>query len=491
MTSSVSASASTTGLLSSPGIGSGLDVNSIVQAMVAAESQPLTDLQTAAQGLNTKLSAVGQVQSYLSSLSDALSALTDPTLWSRTAANSSDTSSVNATASAGAAAGNYNIAVGQLASSQSASSAAFTSSSATVGTGVLTISTGSWSSDNSSFTAGSAAPVTISIDAGDTLAQIRDKINGANAGVTAAIVTDGSGARLSITSSQTGAANAFKIDVSDGGDGNDTDAAGLSALAYDPAAGTQGLTRNQSAADAQATINGIAVTSASNTLSNVLDGLTLTLSKVTSSPVSVTVSADSSAAQSAINGFVTSYNNAMSYLRSATKYDAGTKVAGPLQGDMTIVSLTSQLRSMIGGNSSASGVFQRLSDIGIQPQQDGSLKVDSGKLSTALGNLPELQKMLAAPLADGAANSTSGMAQQLYSYVSGALSFDGVLTGETNGINARLKDNSSQQDAMQQRINAYQARVQAQYQALDTQMGSLNSLSSYVSQQMSLLAKQG
>jgi flagellar hook-associated protein 2 len=480
---------STSGLLSSPGIGSGLDVNSIVQAMVAAESQPLTDLQNAATGLHTKLSAVGQVQSYLGSLQSALSGLTDPTLWSRTAATSSDSSSVSATTSDGAVAGTYNVSVSQLAAAESASSAAFSSSSSTVGTGVLTISTGSWNSDQSAFTAGSSAPVSITIDAGDTLAQIRDKINGANAGVTATIVTDGSGARLSVTSSQTGAANAFKIDVTDGTDGNDTDAAGLSRLAYDPAAGTQGLTRNQTGADAQATINGIAITSASNTLSNVVGGLSLTLTQKTTAPVAITVSADTASVQTAINGFVTSYNNAMSYLRTATAYNADNKTAGPLQGDMTIVSLTSQLRTLVGGNSSASSVFQRLSDIGIQPGKDGSLTVDSGKLSSALNNLPELQKMFQAPLANGAANSTSGIAQQLYSYVSGALGFQGVLQSETDGLNSRLKDNSNAQDSMQQRIDAYQARVQAQYQALDKQMASLNGLQSYVSQQMASLGK--
>jgi len=481
----------TTGTLSSMGIGSGLDVTSIVNKLVSIESQPLYDLQSAASGMKTKLSAVGQVTSYMSALRDAAAGLNNPGLWSGTTASSSDTA-VTAVAADGATAASYNINVTSIAQSESAGSKAFASSSSTVGTGVMTISLGSWNADQTGFTAkDGATPVAITVEEGDTLANIRDKINGANAGVTASIVTDSSGARLSIRSTATGAENAFQITVNDGGDGVDTDDQGLSALAYDPANGTNGLARNQAASDAAATINGLAVTSASNTMSNVLDGLSLTLNKVTTAPVTVSVASNTQAIQTAVTAFTTAYNNAMSYLRTQTAYDATNKTAGTLQGDMTTVHLMTQLRNLVGSNSSASSVFTRFSDIGLNVQKDGSISIDQTKLGSALTNLPELRKVLAQPLADGAASTTSGMMQQIYAYANPMLQFDGALQSETDGINARITDNSDQQASMQDRINSYQARVQAQYQALDAQMAQLTGLSSYVSQQMAALAKQG
>lgn len=479
-----------TGTLSSAGIGSGLDVTSIVNKLVSIESQPLYDLQKSATGLNTTLSSVGQLTSYLSALRDAAHSLTSSSLWKGTAATSSDPSAITASSTDGAATGNYSVTVGRLAAAESAASGAFASASSTVGTGVMTISVGSWNADQSAFSAKSGAtPVSITIDAGDTLAQIRDKINSANAGVTAAIVTDGSGARLAISAKDTGAANAFQIQVNDGGDGIDNDANGLSALAYDPANGTQGLVRNQQAVDAQATINGIPVTSASNTLSNVLDGLSITLNKVSAAPVTVGVAPNKDSITTAVNNFVTAYNTAMKYMRTQTAYDASKKTAGPLQGDMTIVGLTSQLRGLMGGSTTASSSLQHLSDMGLSVAEDGTLSVDSTKLSSAMNNLPEMQKALAATANAGDPAGANGLMQQIFKYADGATSFDGVLTTKTASINSRISDNSSRQSQMQDRINAYQARVQAQYTALDAQMGQLTALSTYVTQQMTMLNK--
>jgi flagellar hook-associated protein 2 len=479
-----------TGTLSSAGLGSGLDVTSIISKLVQIESQPIANLQQAAQGLNSQLSSIGQIKSYMSALRDAAAHLTDLSLWKGTTASSSDTSSIAATASAGAAAGTYNVQVSKLAQAEGVASGAFASSSATVGQGVMTIALGSWDTNQTTFTpkAGSTA-VQITVDPTDTLAQVRDKINNANAGVVASIVTDSSGARLSIQSKDSGANNAFRIQTQDGGDGNDTDAAGLSALAYDPPSGTQGTTRTQIGADAQATINGIPITSSSNTLSNVLDGLSLTLSKTTTSAVTVTVATDKDSISKAVNDFATAYNNAMKYLRQQTAYDASSKTAGPLQGNTTVVSMISQLRSLASGTTGASSVLSRLSDIGLTPQKDGTLSVDSTKLSAAMSNLPELQKALAASVPTGGASTGGGFAQQFQSYGDGLLSFDGVLQASTDGLNARIKSNTDQQSQMQDRVDAYQERITKLYQSLDTQMANLNGLSSYVSQQMSLLSK--
>jgi flagellar hook-associated protein 2 len=357
-----------------------------------------------------------------------------------------------------------------------------------VGTGVMTISLGSWNADKSAFTAKpDTAGVPITIEEGDTLAQVRDKINGANAGVTASIVTDASGARLSIRSKDTGAENAFQITVNDGGDGVDNDASGLSRLAYDPSTGAGVMSLAQDARNAAAKINGVAIDSASNTLSNVLDGLTLTLNKPTSGEVQVGVTADSDAMTSAINDFAKAYNDAMSYLRDQTKYDPGSKKGGPLQGDRTAISLVTQLRTMAGGTTGASGVFARLTDIGLEPQTDGSLKVSSSKVASALANLPELKKALATVDAGGQPGPANGLAVQFRLYGDGLLGDQGVFDTRNASLNARIKQNTDQQAAMQTRVDAYEKRVRAQYQALDTQMGQLTGLSSYVASQMKLL----
>src|SRR5512143_2099500 len=172
--------------ISSPGIGSGLDVNSIVTQLVAIERQPITQLQTQASALQTKLSAFGKVQSYLSTLRDAAAALTSPSTWSQTTGTSSDTSSVSVTTDASNRPGNYSVQVTQLAQAQTNISKTYASADDLVGEGTLHIELGSWAS-GSTFTANPAATaVDISIGPpAKSLAQVRDMVNAANAGITA------------------------------------------------------------------------------------------------------------------------------------------------------------------------------------------------------------------------------------------------------------------------------------------------------------------
>jgi flagellar hook-associated protein 2 len=475
--------------ITSLGVGSGIDANSIIDKLVSIEHQPIDDLQTAKTALDSQVSSFGKVQSYMSALRDAARKLTDASTWSAVSASSSDTASIGVTAGDGAAAGSYSISVDRLAMAQSVTSAPFADSATTVGQGTMTITLGSWSDDLGSFTPKSGAtPMDISIDAGDTLADIRDKINGSGAGVIASIVTDSSGARLSIRSKDTGVENGFQLTVNDA-DGVDEDASGLSQLAYDPLSGANSMTRNQAGQNALATINGISINSASNTLSNVLDGLTVTLNKTvaSTSPVSISVAQDNDSMRKAITDFASAYNDAMKYLRDQTAYDPTTKKGGPLQGDRTAISLVSQLRTIAGGSTSASSVFTRLTDIGLEPQKDGTLSIKADKITSALGKLSDLKAMFGTIDASGAAGTTNGIAQQFRMYGDGLLGTDGVFDSRTASLNARIKSNQDQQAAMETRVAAYKARITAQYQALDTQMGSLNGLSSYVSQQMKLL----
>ena len=181
---------SSTPALSSPGIGSGLDINGIVSQLVAIEKQPIAALQTKASAIQTKLSTVGQIQSQLSTLSDVSTKLADSTAWTNMLATSTNSSAVTATASSSATSGTYSIDVLQLARAQTTNSAVVTGSSA-VGTGSLSIQLGTWNAGNTSFDPGSNAAVNITIGTGeDSLTNIKAKINAANAGVTATVVTD-------------------------------------------------------------------------------------------------------------------------------------------------------------------------------------------------------------------------------------------------------------------------------------------------------------
>ncbi|MBC7729635.1 MAG: flagellar hook protein, partial [Microbacteriaceae bacterium] len=207
------------GSITSTGIGSGLDVASILSKLMAIEQRPLTLLQSQASSLNTRLSNVGKMQGYFSTLRDKSNALTGTALWGGTIATSADTTAVKVSTSTGAVAGNYAVNVARLAVGQTVTGAALASSAATLGEGTLTIELGAYGSGDpaADFTAKSgSSALTITIGTGETsLAGIRDKINSAGAGVSATLVTDASGTRLSLRSKETGAENAFRISVAE------------------------------------------------------------------------------------------------------------------------------------------------------------------------------------------------------------------------------------------------------------------------------------
>ncbi len=227
--------------------------------------------------------------------------------------------------------------------------------------------------------------VSIAIVAGDdTLEKVRDRINAADAGIAASIINDANGARLSLRSLQTGQTQGFRVTVTDD-DGNNGDRTGLSMLAFDAAGGASQMTLAQAAANANATVNGIAIESASNTLDNVLEGLSLRVARVTTAPVSLDVNRDTASVKSSITDFANAYNAMVQLVREQTAYNEGSKTGGTLQGDRTAVSLLNGLRSVIGSSSGATSAFTRLADVGLDPQRDGTLKINDTKLGSALG----------------------------------------------------------------------------------------------------------
>lgn len=463
--------------VSSAGIGSGLDVESIVTKLMSVEQRPVTQLKTQASTIQTKISAFGQLQSALSTFRDAASSLSRTTTWGATTASSSD-AGVRVSTSEGAPAGNYAIEVESLASPQSAATASYESASSLVGAGTLRVEIGS-------FGQAGFAPqpnldaINIDISPTDTLTTVRNKINAAGAGVSAIIVNDATGARIIISSTNPGTSNVFRTS----GDG------GAAAFAFEPGLdpSLNAMSETQAAADAQLKINGLDVTSPTNTLSDVVQGLTINLLQPTTGTAQITVAQDNEALKKSVDTFVESYNALAKMLRTQTKYDEATKTAGSLQGDSTAVGLQRQLRTILTGESPASSVYETISSIGVAMQSDGTLKVDSAKLTTALNtNLAEVRKLFSAytPQVNDNDPDVNGIAKRLSIFADKVLGLDGSLTTKTEGLNTSLKLNQKRQDELNDRLALTEARLRAQYTTLDTNMAKMSALNSYITNQV-------
>lgn len=454
--------------VSSTGLGSGLDVSSIVNQLVALERQPITQLQTAAKGIQTKISAYGQITSLTNTLRDASAKLAGSSLWQQSSA-SSDSTALKVSGTGSAAAGSYTVSVQQLARAHSLASPAQASAEAVMGSGQLALTVG-----------GSTTTLSFS-EAGTTLADIRDAINASAAGVSAAIVSDVNGARLTLTSRQSGLAQAMTLSATDLSGGA---ASGpFASLGY-----PGGMVETQAAANARATVNGLAVESASNQLDGAIPGLSLNLQAVTSTPAEISVSSDSSSQKAAVQAFADAYNALNNYLRTQTRYDDSTSTAGTLQGDSTAVGVLSRMRGMLRESSSASARFGRLADLGFDVQKDGTIKLDNAKLDNALAQPAELAKLFGASGSSGD-SASQGLALRMRKLADSLTGYDGQLSARSDGLRSRLNRNGDEQDRLETRVSQIQARLLRQYQALDASMSQLNGLSSYVTQQITALNK--
>jgi flagellar hook-associated protein 2 len=481
--------------ISSAGIGSGLDVNNIVTQLVALEKQPLQKLQAKAAAIQARMSAFGQIQSQFSALSEVVSRIAAPGAWMGRSTSSSNTSAATITATTTAQAAAFSLDVDALAQMQSVSSAALTTF-APVGAGTLTLRLGSWSAGGAAFTpAAGSADVALTISATDKLSDVAAKINAAGAGVVANVLNDGAGEHLLLKSSATGAAHGFRLQVTDA-DANLSDELGLSRLAFDPSSGAFGMAGAgnpvQYGQDAKARINGLVVTSSSNTLSGNFTGVTINLIATTTtgygtpgevkSPINMAVKEDTGPAMKNVQDFVDAYNTLNQTLSDMTKYDAGSQVAGPFQGDSVIVGLQNVLRNMLVSNNGAGGVYQRLSDVGIQSQRDGSLSVNSVKLAAAANNGTALQQLFTA---DNKNPMTNGFAVKFAAFAKGVMnSSSGMLHNQANALQKQVDSNSKEQARVSERAAVIEARLRKQYSALDAQMGRLTALNQYVSQQV-------
>ena len=447
--------------ISSTGIGSGLDINAIVSSLTtsagAAETNALNRRQTA---LTAQVSAFGTFSSALATLQATLTTLQDPTKLAGRTATLADISIATATATSTAIAGQYSLQVQNLATAASLASAPVLNANSTIGTGSLTIAVG-------------GTATTIVIDStNNTLAGIVSAINSAtnNPGVSASILTTTGGARLVLSGSATGAANAITVTQS-GGDG------GLASLVYDPAHGTTNLTQTQAALDANFTVNGYAATSASNVVSSVIGGVTFNLLKTTAAntPTTLTVGNDTTGAQTSISTFVTALNGLLTSIHSLTGYNAATKSAGPLLGNQTLLSFQNQLSKILGQvNTSIAGGARSLTDLGIAANPQGTYSTNATTLGNALiSNVSSIGQLL---------GGTNGIATQINTLVTGYVQAGGLLDTVNKGLQSGLTDVSKQQAALKTRLAIYSATLTAEYNAMDTAVALLKQTQTYLTQ---------
>jgi flagellar hook-associated protein 2 len=378
--------------LSASGIGSNLDVNGIVTQLMQVESAPLTAITKKQTKINGQISAFGAIKSALSTFQSSMSGLTSLSNLNVMAATSSDPTMVSIATTSSSSPGSYVVNVSQIAKAQKLVSSGQKDIKTSIGQGTIsfdfgTINNGSLDANGkysgATFSSSNAIKTVIVPSGNTSLSGIRDAINSSNIGVTASIVNDGSSTpyRLVLTDSTSGKQNSMKISVS-----GDTELGSL--LNHDPASATisgQALSETQTGQNAELNIDGIKVTSPSNTITNAINGVTLTITKPTTTPISLAVTRDNAAISASITKFVTGYNAITKTLQDATAYNATTKVASVFNGDTTVKGLQTQLRSVMNASlGSGTSVYSRLSDIGVAIQADGTLGIDQTKLNTAI-----------------------------------------------------------------------------------------------------------
>ncbi|NUS38726.1 MAG: flagellar filament capping protein FliD [Lysobacter sp.] len=438
--------------LSSPGIGSGLDVNSLVNQLIGAERAPTDNRLNRDQSIaRTQISAFGMLSSVLSGLQTALDAFKDIGADPSRKTTVADGAGFTASALTTARLGTYGVRVEKLASAQKLQSAAVVSTTQ-VGYGRLTIQVGTDPAVNVDIAQGQG-----------TLANIRDAINAATGsqGVGASIVHGTAGDVLVLTSSRTGASSALTITTS-GGDGK------LSVLTT----GTGGtMTQVTAASDAEVWVDGVQRISASNHLTDLIDGVTLDLTKAqTGLSFNLTIAADPSSLHTRVDAFVKAYNSAIGTLRTQSAAGGKDSMAGPLSGDATPRAIIQALRSAMGID------YANMATLGLTTAVDGTLTLDGTKLDATLATDP------------GAVRRSFGDSATYATKLRGTLTAytgdTGVIASRTTALNASLKRIDDQRAALDRRMALLDADYRRQFTALDSMMAQMQSTSSFLAKQL-------
>lgn len=464
--------------ITSVGTGSGLDLENLIKDIVNAERTPAKNrLDLKATRIEASISALGSLRSTLADFQASLTKLRSASNFSARSALSGDTTLFTATANSSAELGSYRIEVLQMAKASKLASADFSGPTAVVGSGSLTISSGSNSFD-------------VQIDAGvnDTLAGIRDAINNAtgNSSVRASILTvsDGNGgtaSKLVLTARNSGAANAISVTATGDADGNDTDNAGLSQLA------TANLIVVDAAQDARITIDGFEATSTTNTFTNAISGVTLNILKEGSDPLaplgsSLDVAIDRSGVKSSIEGFVANYNALVTIFNTLTNYDRATNTRGLLSGDASVNVMESRIRAVMAStvDEAATGM-NSLAFLGISTNRDGSIALNDQTLTNALNNRFEDLGALF--------SGDNGIASRLDRLITEFTGAGGIFATRDESLRNQLRDIDAQRDKLNLRLEKIEARYRAQFSALDILVGQLQQTGDFLLQQLEATAQ--
>ncbi len=420
----------TTGL----GLNQGLDVQSTVEALETAAEAPETPLKDEETTYENEVSAAQNINSLLGTLQTAVQALQDPegALASTTAASSND-NVVTASASSGAAAGTYTVTVNSLATTSAYDTDPLSTSDTTFGTGQFTLQVGS------------GTPVTVTVDSSnDTLNGLASYINSQDYGVTASVVTDANGARLSLVSDTSGAPGNITIS------GN-----------------TTGLTFNQTAtgANSSITVDGISLNTTSNTVTGAIPDVTLDLEGTSTSPATITVSADQNQVSSAVNDFVDAYNAVIDAVNTQFTYTSGASSQPPLFADASLQQVQQELYNDIDYSISGNDGYNTLASLGITVQSNGTLEVDSGTLDNAVSSDP---------------SAVQNFFQQSTGTDGFALNFGNNLTDLTNTVSGPLyldiQGMDQDEQGLETQVNQIQDNVNQEATLWEQQYAQVNSL---------------
>ncbi len=447
-------------MLSTPGIGSGLDVDTIITQLIEVEQLPLLRLETRKAENDVRISGYGQISNTLAALQSSVQTLADTDTFNQFTAVSSNESVFTATAGAGASVSSNTINVINLAAANRLNSGLFAAEDTVVGTGTLNLSSGT-----NSFS--------IAIDGtNNTVAQIRDAINAAddNVGITASLLNVDGGTRLILSADSTGLANQLEVTINGDGDGNDTDNAGLSQLLFQQA-GPSNMTELQAADDANFEIDGFSVSSASNEVAGVISGVTLTLTG--SGSAALNVNRDSSAISGVLSDLVTNYNDFINNLNSLQ--------STTLSGDNFLLNLERQAREefstqVTGLSSGISTVFE----LGLSFDKEGVLSLDTTQLDATLASDREAVEAVFTQQGSGFANVMDSLLDRY-------LGSGGLIAGRTDSINENNTFLDDQIIELNERILNTEERLLAQFTALDTLISQLTATSAFLDQQLNSL----
>lgn len=412
---------------------SGIDVNSVVSALMQVEEQPATLMQSQQSAINLQISTLGTIASQLSQLQTAAQSLTDVFgALSQKTVTSSDPTIVTATAQNSAVSGTHSIVVSQLATVSSSYSDPIADPTSLGGT---TLSVAYGDPNNPTKTDTITLPDTL-----QTLQDAADAINSSadNTGVSASVVSDANGQRLVLTSKTSGA------------DGNIT--------VTGPVTFAQGVAGQ----DAQLTVDGVPVDSATNTITGVIAGVTLRLaSSAPDSQVQIGIAPDTTTAATAVSDFVNAYNSVMQTINAQFTSDSSGNV-GPLEGDASLRTLQSQMLELAGYSVSGTGQYVNLQSLGVEMQDDGTLQLNTSVLQNTLTtDYADFQNFFQSTTPEGYGKAINTMLQQMTDPTSGAVGLD------TQGLQSESNDLTQQINDFQNRMTAVQQQLTTQYSALN------------------------